>query len=136
MKTSPFATTNNWIPLDQVPFDEPAITLISVDTRDFHCLIQTEEQKVPDYETLKKYPKRFFCTPDEVKAYLTRYYEETGGRQDWRFLLLTNGRQEAGGGWQFKYFRIYKTPLGFIFFGGNKAAIKKEILNWKAKTSH
>lgn len=98
---------DQWQKLDKSLFTND-VTRISVDTRDFHCIFNKREiERVADYETLKKYPKRFFFTIDEVYKVLERLFNESGGEVSWRMLSFKENRN-----W-FKYLRIHKTDLGY-----------------------
>lgn len=115
---------DQWQKLDKSLFTDE-VTRISVDTRDFHCIFNTREvEPVEDYETLKKYHKRFFFTIDEVFSVLERLYNKSGGEASWRMLSF-----KENGNW-FKYLRIHKTDLGYVIgsdFTGTNYVFKRSF---------
>lgn len=97
---------NNWVPLREVEFNEN-IERISVDTRDFACLVSNERDK--DYSWLRE--GRLF-TLDKVESILFKLMAESGGDVKWRMLSFENDHTDKSG-WDWKYIRIYKTPKGY-----------------------
>lgn len=112
-----------WIPYTTIEWNDPENNVFSIDTRDFHAGYYLEKNSHKDFETLKKYP-HFFNTENEVKDLLDRYFNESGGKRNWRFFNL-----EGCGNWNMKYIRIWRTELGFIICDSYNKALKKDFLN-------
>ena len=115
---------NKWIPYRELELQDEENNMFSIDTRDFHAGY-TLKEKHPDWSTIKKYQKRFFHTEEEIRKLLDRYYEESGGEREWRFLSLKG----FGEDWRMKYLRIWRTELGFIVCDSYYKAISKENLS-------
>lgn len=114
----------DWIFFKEVNFADNQILQYHIDTRDFHCLANTEKSdKLPQVNKLAKYPERFFYSAEEVAAMLDRYYTESGGEMDWRFFHL------IGIDYWLKYIRIYRVDQGLIVCNNDNRALKKELTN-------
>lgn len=125
---------DEWIKFEDLDFNDPNYNVYSIDTRDFHCGYRMVREARPDFATLKRYPT-FFFTEQEVRELITRLFEESGGEGTWRYLDL-DVRHERVNGWQIKYIRIWKTPLGFLVCNSHNEAIKKEIWANKINEAH
>lgn len=111
----------------KVDFNNENYNVFSLDTRDFHVASTYSKENHKDWETIKKYP-HFFHTLDQLKELLDRYFNESGGAKlSWRYFKLENCYHD----WDFKYFRIYRTKLGFLICDRNHKALKSDILNNK-----
>lgn len=113
---------DEWIPFQELEWDDPKYNVFSIDTRDFHACYRWEEKPRKDLSTLKKYPD-FFHTEEEVKALIERYYNESGGQKKWRMFALKGIEN-----WGFKYIRIWRTELGFIVCDSENRAFRKTEL--------
>lgn len=123
----------NWIPLHEVDFNDESILQYHVDTRDFHVLCEKEPgfHKFP-IEKGARTDSDFFHTGDEIKVLLNRYYEESGGEEEWRFFTLSHELLHKR--W-LKYLRIYRNDIGLVVCHdnfGEHYAISKEKLSSKA----
>lgn len=112
---------NKWIPFKEIDWEDPKNNFFVIDTRDFHAGYHLEKNH-PDYGTLKKYPD-FFHTVEEVKTLITRYYETSGGKAEWRMFSL-----EGMDNWDMKYIRIWRSDLGFLVCNSKNRAFKKDDL--------
>ena len=114
---------NEWVHFKQIEWNDLKYNNFNVDTRDFHVGYRLAEPH-PDVEFLhSKYKNDFFLTEDELKALIERYYEESGGEQDWRFFAL-----QKSDNWRFKYLRICRTNYGFLVCDKDSKAVRKDIL--------
>lgn len=125
---------NDWIPFQQVNFDE--IAVCHIDTRDFHCNTLTEHSdKIPSIHKLKNYPERFFFTKEEVIETVNDLFVRSGGKGQWRMLALIGNRDTIS--WEMKYLRIYKTEYGFIICNRDSSkAFKKDELKLPIDKEH
>lgn len=121
---------SEWIFYKELYLNDPENNVFSIDTRDFHSGYRLEEKAHPDFQTLKKYPD-FFHTEQEIKDLLDRYYEESGGKAEWRFFNLVGMDN-----WKMKYIRIWRTEFGFIVCNSDNRALKKELLSCPVEQKH
>jgi hypothetical protein len=113
-----------WVHFSLIDWSDPKFNVFSIDTRDFHCGYRLNDKPHKDIATLKKYPD-FFHTEEEVKTLIQRYFDESGGDKEWRYLSL-EGYEDS---WGLKYIRIWRNELGFIICDSNNRALKKSILS-------
>lgn len=117
--------TDEWLFYTEIDFSDKKILQYHIDTRDFHCYTNTEKaEKDLNLKTLAKYQGKFFYTGEEVVSLLTRYFNESGGKKDWRFFYL-----KGLDNWQMKYIRIHRTEHGLVVCNNEHYALKKEITN-------
>lgn len=110
----------DWIAHTQVDWNDNNVTAYSVDTRDFHIIANTQPiEKYPDVAKCSKHPERYYHTIEEIKALIDRYYEESGGEQDWRMFSLIGDGTIRTQNWQLKYIRIMKMNKGWIVYSGH-----------------
>lgn len=103
---------SDWVLLKDVDFSDTSIVAYHVDTRDFCCAYNDYDFKVDlDLRKVSKHPEYYEHTPEEVVELLSRLYEESGGKGEWRMLVL-EGEDFRTGGWQMKYIRIYRLYPG------------------------
>lgn len=115
---------DRWIPFQQVEWDNPQFNKFNIDTRDFH-VIANESIPHPDTDYLhRKYGSSFFHTIDELKTLIGRYYNESGGEQDWRYFAI-----QKSDNWHLKYIRVFRTDYGFIVCDKDNKAMRKDILS-------
>lgn len=126
---------DKWEFYQEVNFEDESINQYHVDTRDFHCSFDSKVNTEIDFYILKKYPKRFFHTPKEVKDFLDRIFMESGDRRKWRILMLDSTDKRMGD-WNMKYIRIHRTELGLVICDRNHYALNKEILSCKVNQEH
>jgi hypothetical protein len=119
---------DKWVFFKEIDWNNPKSNRFSIDTRDFHCLATFNEIWHKDYETLCKY-EDFFLSEEELKNLIDRYFNESGGEQEWRFFNL-----ETIQNWSLKYIRIARTEKGFIVCNSDWKALRKEVLNGKVET--
>lgn len=127
-------TIDKWQKLNKELFTDD-VTRISCDTRDFACIFNKGiVDPVDNYETLKKYPNRFFFTIEEVYSVIERLYNQSGGEASWRMLSF-----KENGNW-FKYIRIHKTNLGYTigsdFTGANHVFKRSFWLEAEIENTH
>ena len=123
---------DNWKPLHEINFADESILQYHIDTRDFCCVAHTyKSEKLPDISSLIKYKDRFFYTHQEVSELINRYYNESGGKKEWRFFSL-----EAGMNWALKYIRIYRTEYGLIVCTRDSVALNREFTSSKVNVEH
>ena len=106
------------------------VTQIHIDTRDFAVIINSDDHNF-DISKVKKYPKRFFHTIDEVKSTIEDLHIRSGGEGTWRSLWLEGLGEKYSENWNLKYLRIYKTSLGFVICGNDERALSKDVLGSK-----
>jgi len=116
---------NQWIPFQELEWDDKKFNLFNIDTRDFHAGYQKVDDH-KDFKKLSKYPN-MFLTEQEVKDLLNRYYKESGGESKWRCFCLKSSDDRVIN-WNAKYLRIYRTEKGFLVCNSYQVAIPKEIL--------
>ena len=119
---------NEWVFYKDIDWECPKNNKFNIDTRDFHVGYHWKDDGHEDMSTLKKYP-HFFHTKDELVTLLDRYYEQSGGKCDWRYFSLDTYDM----GWNLKYLRIFRTDMGFIICDSENKALKKDILNGNIK---
>lgn len=128
---------DDWKFYTDIDFNDKSVKMYSIDTRDFHCAIMTEE--IPkdkedfDLKKLVKYPNRFFFTAEEVTQTLRRLYEESGGKKEWRMLSLKGEGEKYTSNWQIKYIRIHRTEHGLLMCNNRHYALHKDI--WKCEVA-
>src|SRR5664279_5030357 len=115
-----------WILLKDIDWNDPENNRFNVDTRDFCIGYHFKKEKHKDYETIKKYTD-FFFTEQELKDLLNRYFEESGGEGEWRYLDLEVNNPKVNN-WRLKYLRIHRTELGFLVCNSDDHAITKTVL--------
>lgn len=125
-----------WITHKDVYFDDESIKQIHVDTRDFHCSVV--DRNKPDKEgewksVIEKYKGRveYLHSASEVKSLIDRWFEESGGKRDWRHFYV-DSNDTAVAGWLMKYIRIYRIDDGFIVCNRNDYMLNKNITRCKA----
>lgn len=122
----------NWVFFDHCNWDDVKFKQYHVDTRDFYCSSIDEyadkRQTQIQLHTLLKYPERFVYSKDEVLKTLRRFFDESGGHNEWRFLALETEDEDAGN-W-LKYIRIYRieNTKTFIICNQYNRALKKIAL--------
>ena len=125
---------NAWIDFNDIDWNDPENNRFNVDTRDFCCGYSFSKVNHPDFLTLRKYPD-FFNTEQELKDLLNRYFEESGGKGDWRYLDLDVVNTNVNN-WRLKYLRIFRTELGFIVCNSDSKAITKTVLDNPVSQKH
>ena len=114
-----------WTPYKDVDFADPSAMQFHVDTRDFNVMVaQRVSENAPDLTKLLKYPGRFFRSAEEVKELLNRYFEGSGGENEWRYFTL-----EGVDNWRLKYLRIYRTEHGLLVCDSYDQALSKSVLD-------
>jgi hypothetical protein len=104
-----------WKFFKEINFSDPAIKQYHIDTRDFGCATNTEETKINiDLHKTRKNPARYFHTSEEIVQLLNRFFEESGGKVEWRMFTLTGEAKFRTEGWELKYIRIYRFDKGLI----------------------
>lgn len=132
--------SNEWVFFEDIDFNDPDINQFNVDTRDFHVGYTTDSylDRV-NYAKLEKRPD-FFHTGDEVKETLRRLFNESGGAVEWRYLSLTGDAEQCSSGWELKYFRIVRSPKGWLMCNNEYYALNKSKLecsvNQKSLCAH
>jgi hypothetical protein len=118
---------DDWIFFKEIDFADTSIMQYHIDTRDFHVNTMTEKTtKEINIDKLLEYPERFFYTAEEIMALLERYFNDSGGKKDWRFFFL----EVAGKHW-LKYIRIHRFEQGLIFCDGDHHALNKQTTSSK-----
>ncbi len=103
----------DWIYIDDYDQEPEIGGLISVDTRDFHCI--PGECYEPIKNKLRNLPKNKkveieYKTFQEAKEWIKDLETKSGGKGKWRCIGDKWGR---GSGW-FKYVRILRTEKGYL----------------------
>jgi hypothetical protein len=114
-----------WVYYEDVDFSDESIARYNIDTRDFHCAIQTKAQLEQmgendklivklDTTVIDKYPaNKYYHTEQEVKDLIERFWKESGGDGEWRYLSLKSKNKHVTN-WGLKYIRITRTDKGFL----------------------
>jgi len=120
---------NEWVFFENIDFNDADINIFNVDTRDFHVGYSTDNylDKL-NYAKIEKYD-HFFHTGDEVKETLRRLFNESGGAVTWRYLSLTGEAEQLSEGWELKYFRIIRSPKGWLMCNNKYHALSKSKLH-------
>ena len=119
-----------WIPFQDIDWNDEKFNRFNLDTRDFCCGYFWDNKPHKDIKTLNKHPY-FFLTEEELKTLIERYYDESGGKGEWRMLSI-----KGFDNWQLKYLRIFRTELGFIVCDSNNNALNKQKLSAKVNQEH
>ena len=128
---------DKWNFYTEVNFGDESIQQYHIDTRDFCCIVNSEKsEKNFDFAKSRKHPENFFHTAVEVVDLLTRLFNESGGKVEWRFLSLDGEGKRLTVNWQIKYIRIHRTENGLIVCDGNHYALSKDILSCKVNQEH
>ena len=117
-----------WVPYESVDFANENFNNFSIDTRDFHCIVSNRDLPKIDMHNTAKNPDWYFFKPEELRALIDRYFNESGGKAEWRMFSL-EGYCE---GWEMKYLRIFRTKRGLILctsFRDEYKLHKKKNLN-------
>jgi hypothetical protein len=129
-----------WVYYEDVDFSDESIARYNIDTRDFYCGIQTkaqlEEMGESDKRDLKldttvidKYPAtKYYHTEQEVKDLIERFWKESGGDGEWRFLSLKSKNKHVTN-WGLKYVRIARTDKGFLVCNDCWVILSKNTLS-------
>lgn len=118
------AMQDNWKFFKDVDFADTSAMQFHVDTRDFRVMVAHRvSENAPTLTKLLKYPTRFFHSADEVVAMLGRFYEQSGGEKEWRYLAIPGISD-----WSIKYLRIYRTEYGLLVCNDYDRAIRKDVL--------
>ena len=117
-------TMNEWIPFQQIDWNNSSFNKFNIDTRDFHVLANVSDPHPDEGYLHSKYPDSFFHSIEELKSLLQRYYLDSGAETDWRFFSLTKNDN-----WSLKYIRIYRTAYGFLLCNSEDKALRKDILS-------
>ena len=125
---------DKWIDFNDIDWNDPLNNRFNIDTRDFCAGYNFSNKSHPDIVTLNKYPD-YFHTEEEIKDLLKRYFEESGGKGEWRYFDLDVNDQRVNN-WQAKYLRIYREDKGFLVCNSYERAIPKEILANPVATEH
>ena len=92
------------------------VNAIHCDTRDFHCICDSEELDIKDGNhreiTKKFYDKEYQIKTDEIVPCLKSIETMSGGFSEWRMLCFDNVECE---GW-LKYIRMYRNPKDKNYF--------------------
>lgn len=121
---------DDWVYFEQIDWNCPGNNRFNIDTRDFHTWCFFSEEQHPDFYTLNKYRNRFFHSEEELKEVITRLYNESGGKGEWRCLILTSEDRRVTD-WNLKYIRIWRTEKGFILCNSENEALTKDLLKCK-----
>ncbi len=117
---------DEWVFFKEIDFKDPKFNRFNVDTRDFHVGYSFSKEPHPDINILKKY-RHFFLSENQLKELLNRYFEESGGKCEWRHFSLDNSDYRCDG-WNMKYIRIFRHEMEFIVCNNYESAIPKDIL--------
>lgn len=119
---------SDWIKFTEIDFSDTTIQQYHVDTRDF-CVATNPEKSTKELDFYKplKQAKDFVHTPEEVVALLTRLYNESGGKANWRFLSLDEEAKSHTKNWQIKYIRIHRVDGGLMVCNSSNYALKKSL---------
>lgn len=139
IQDNPFLVAyDNWNELKDIDFNDMSINGYHIDTRDFCCTISNDPNKDAEKQfnmpTLRKYGKRFFHSGDEVKAIVTKFYEQSGGEGDWRMLILKGYGEPYSSSWQLKYLRVYRVKEGLIICNKDGYVLNSEVLDSDVNT--
>lgn len=109
---------------------------INVDTRDFHCIGDSEIHAInfedfykniskPKWEKLKD---KFLLKEVELREMLTRFKRQSGGEQEWRMFRLKGEGEKHSLTWQLKYLRILRFEENFLICSSYMTPLSKNVL--------
>jgi hypothetical protein len=117
--------SDNWKFYKEVDFADPEAMQFHVDTRDFRVMVAHRvSENTPDLKKLVKYPGRFFRSAEDVMSMLDRFYSQSGGEKEWRYLALPGISD-----WSIKYLRIYRTAHGLLVCNAYDRALRRDVLD-------
>ena len=123
--------SDNWKFYKEVDFADPEAMQFHVDTRDFRVMVAHRvSENTPDLKKLVKYPGRFFRSAEEVVEMLDRFYTQSGGEKEWRYLALPGISD-----WSIKYLRIYRTVHGLLVCNAYDRALPLGVLDADVDTT-
>lgn len=120
---------SDWAEHNKIDFSDINILKYNIDTRDFHVSTSTSRGKEINFDKLKKYPDRFFHTPEELTETINRLFIESVGEVKWRYLALEGEGKKHSHGWEMKYLRIYRAEEGLVVCNDENYALNKDILS-------
>lgn len=125
------SNSTDWVPYNEVNWDDLQYTAFHVDTRDFCC---SANDFKPTINFVKKKaernPENWFFTKKQIIELLDRYFKESGGPGEWRMFNLTGEGAKVAGNWELKYIRIYRTKYGFVVYDDKRKSLySKKVLN-------
>lgn len=130
----------NWKYYEDIDFSDKSITRYNIDTRDFYCAIQTKAQLEEmggndkliaklDTTAIDKYPAtKYYHTEQEVKDLIKRFWRESGGDGEWRYLSLKSKNKHVTN-WELKYVRIVRTDKGLLVCNNSGIILSKNTLS-------
>jgi hypothetical protein len=128
---------SNWKYYEEVDFSDESIVRYNIDTRDFYCSVETkEEAERPkrliaklDTTLIDKYPvTRFYHSEQEINDLIKRFWRESGGDGEWRYLCLKSKNKNVTN-WNLKYIRIVRTEKGLLVCNSYGIIINKNDLS-------
>lgn len=120
---------DHWPHFKEIDWDCPDFNQFNLDTRDFHCGYRKDNGH-KDFETLKKYGKRFFFTKEEVLEMIEDVYERSNGKSGHSYINLTGTDFGSKyGTWRMKYIRMYRTDIGWIVCDSDFTALTRTEFN-------
>ena len=129
---------NDWEFYTKVDFTDSTVKMFSVDTRDFHCIAIRDYKEDPADRKLNisKLDARFFNTPEEVLSTVTKLFEASGGKVEWRMLNLKGDGERVSYNWGMKYLRIERTAKGLVICNAKHYAIRKDIFECEVEQEY
>jgi hypothetical protein len=121
----------DWVFYKDIDWDCKNFNRFNVDTRDFHCGYNKQDENHKDIKTisLDKNKPKFFHTKDELTKLLDRLFEESGGAGEWRMIQLKS-KDSRVLNWRMKYIRIHRIDVDtFIICNSNGDVLNKELLS-------
>jgi hypothetical protein len=123
---------NKWIFFEEIDWEKN--NRFSIDTRDFSVIAYSDEEIHPETKISKIRPT-FYFTKNELVELITRLFNESGGKVEWRMLDLniTDNRVNS---WRIKYIRIWKTDNGYLVCNSDNISVPKRIWEYSVNKKY
>ena len=82
---------NEWIPMEADVVIPDEVQFISVDTRDFHWLLETETPNEYIKKIAVNADDKYLVSIEDMIEWISDLKKKTGGDGDWRHIELKNG---------------------------------------------
>lgn len=137
--------SNDWIPFHQIDWTDKDIQSMSIDTRDFHTIVNYTPVK-EGYKQAKIHPFRdilvltsksnknkfMYDSLEEIHKIILNLYETSGGEGKWRMLITTDITSD----WRLKYLRIYNYEGKYFITDAYNHALNKDTLTHSVNKEH
>ena len=109
---------DQWIPFQQVEWDNPQFSFFNIDTTDFYVKASLLNLHIDNDYYCKEHLADFYNI-EELKSIIEEFYIES------KKGFLSSCKPDN---WELRYIKIYKTQYGFFICNNNNKLITKDIL--------